>query len=400
MFLIFINDIDLDMHPDTLVSLFADDTAVWVQGRGDKQDSKIQMQQEIDKIQAWATKWKMKVNEGKTKTVIISTKSSDYKWNPELTLNGQEIESVKNHKFLGIKVDNGLRFTEQVDDTIRKCNKRVNILKCLAGKDWGQSLESQRTVLQLYVRTGLEYGSSSWWPWISDTNKERLERVQNGGLRAVAGLRQGCPVDFLRLETGIEPLHLRMQKNDAILCDKYRRLPDEDNRKQLLTKDAPTRLTTRKGWRDWTSSNESPVPSDFTSDLEHQKIQTYPIKPWAEFANVKVEKVELERKKEEYTNEQLKTHSLAKIAEYDVDFQIYTDGSTSGEQRNGGAGTYIIDSDGNETARFEEPFGSVVLILWRQMCGNATGSYMDRGEIKEHHRCPEISHSDRQSVAN
>ena len=29
LFLIFINDIDVDLHPDTLVSLFADDTAVW-----------------------------------------------------------------------------------------------------------------------------------------------------------------------------------------------------------------------------------------------------------------------------------------------------------------------------------------------------------------------------------
>ena len=31
LFLLFINDIDTELHPDTLVSLFADDTAIWCQ---------------------------------------------------------------------------------------------------------------------------------------------------------------------------------------------------------------------------------------------------------------------------------------------------------------------------------------------------------------------------------
>ena len=98
-------------------------------------------------------------------------------------------------------------------------------MRSLGGKDWGQTMESQKSVYMGYMRSCLEYASSSWWPWISKTAKERLERVQNAGLRAIAGLAKGCPVDFLRLETGVEPLYLRMEKNDDIILDKYQSLP-------------------------------------------------------------------------------------------------------------------------------------------------------------------------------
>ena len=40
-FLIFIDDIDVDLHPDTLVSLFADDTAGWTQRVDQEHSQKI-----------------------------------------------------------------------------------------------------------------------------------------------------------------------------------------------------------------------------------------------------------------------------------------------------------------------------------------------------------------------
>jgi len=131
-----------------------------------------------------------------------------------------------------------------VNDLAKKGFRRVSIIKCLSTKNWGQSLESQRSTYITYVRSCLEYASSSWWPWISATARTRLERVQNAGLRAVAGLVQGCPLDFLRLETDVEPLSNRMDKNDNILLDKYLRLPEDDPRRQLAERQAPVRLKT------------------------------------------------------------------------------------------------------------------------------------------------------------
>ena len=52
------------------------------------------------------------------------------------------------------------------------------------------------------------------------------------------------------------------------------------------------------------------------------------------------------KKKVEYSEEELKLRTMEKILSIEADFRIYTDGSTSGNQVNGGAGIYIEDVNG------------------------------------------------------
>ena len=156
----------------------------------------------MGKILKWANKSKMKINDGKNKTLLISTKPAEYKWNPEFKLNWKDVDPNNNYKFFGIKFDNELRFTESLSDSIQKCKTKVNIIRCLETKYWGQSLEFQHKTNTTYTISCLEYASSSWWPWISHTAKTRLE-------------------------TDIKPLAVRMQKKYEILKDKYQRLPEK-----------------------------------------------------------------------------------------------------------------------------------------------------------------------------
>ena len=109
-----------------------------------------------------------------------------------------------------------MRFKTHTKVTIKKATKRVNIMKCMAGKEWGQSWETQRNLYLSYVRTTLEYASPSWYPWLSETKKRKLERVQNEALRSISGLTKPCPEDFLRVEANIEPLAKRMKNNDVL----------------------------------------------------------------------------------------------------------------------------------------------------------------------------------------
>ena len=117
-------------------------------------------------------------------------------------------------------MDSGLRFKTHVNRIIAKCKKRNNILRCLAGKDWGQSLESQRKLYTTYIRSAIEYASPAWYPWISKTSRRKLETVQNESIRIMARLAKTCPSDFLRLEAGLEPLEDRMKKNCMITWEK------------------------------------------------------------------------------------------------------------------------------------------------------------------------------------
>ena len=351
LFLIFINDIDADLHPRTLASLFADDTAIWVQGTNAKETTRDRMQVEVEKIAAWAKKWKMSINVGKTKSLNMSTSNEVIKWNPKLQLNGAPIEKTEEYKFLGVTIDAGLRFNKHIDNSIRKCSKRINILKCLAGKDWGQQLESQRKIYITYIRSCLEYASPTWWQCASPTAKKKLNKLQNVALRSISGLYKTAPIDFLHLECNLEPLDLRLDKIDRICQDKYSRLPTRDARSKLVNPNAPNRLDTREGW----SHSMRNVALLHLATIDEKEIQTIP--PWQHMNNLFVDEVHLDKAKSEYTPHALREKSLEKIASFSVDYIVYTDGSTDSNQENGGAGVYAEDANNNPVMEQHEPAG-------------------------------------------
>ena len=99
----------------------------------------------------------MKINEDKTKAMIITSSAKHSEWRPNLEINGRQLEMVKTYKFLGVKMSSDLRFRDHVEGLIQRGRKRVNILKCTAGKDWGQTMETQRILYTGYVRNSLEY---------------------------------------------------------------------------------------------------------------------------------------------------------------------------------------------------------------------------------------------------
>jgi len=351
LFLVFINDIDAELSNDTLASLFADDTAIASSG-GELEEITPRMQEEINKIVTWADTWKMSINTSKTKTLTISTSRNDTSAVLQLQANGKPIDQVTDYPFLGLVTDNGLRFTGHVDKIVRKGRKRVNILKCMASKDWGNALETQRTLYIQYVRSCMEYTSSAYAPWLPPTSIDRLEKVQNAAMRAIAGLAATCPIQFLRLETNLEPLQLRLEKSDVILWDRYRRLPDEDQRKKMILKDIPARsnLKTRHGWRIKTKMRalEFDVPVATESPM---------IPPWLTFPNLSIQSTPLEKKKDDYQPEELRTIALAKIDSIEAHIAIYTDGSTDGNQERGGAGIFIETASGEELLRQSAPAG-------------------------------------------
>ena len=350
LFLIFINDITNGLDDNTVPSLFADDTAVWVVVGDNRSDAERRMQKSIDAIVGWAKTWKMRLNADKTEALIISSDQKDLKWKPQLKLNRRVVRIVKEYRFLGVTIDGGLRFTSHVRRVIAKGKRRNNILRCLAGKDWGQSLETQRALYLTYIRSAMEYASSSWYQWISTTNKGKLEAVQNQALRVMCRLCKTCPIDFLRLESGVEPLEVRMEKNCMITWERYERLPENDKR-YCLMKNALRRhgLTTRHGWRYLTGPN-------MTQFECNRNMPAAQCTPWAS-PSVTMEEVELDKKKEEYSQDELKQLTLSKIAEINADIEIYTDGSTSGQQINGGAGIFIRKKDGTVTERMSMAAG-------------------------------------------
>ena len=71
LFLIYINDISADIESDILI--FADDTSLFVSGSDPAETSAI-LNRDLQRIAFWATKWKVKFNTIKTKSMIFSNR--------------------------------------------------------------------------------------------------------------------------------------------------------------------------------------------------------------------------------------------------------------------------------------------------------------------------------------
>ena len=47
----------------------------------------------------------------------------------QLSLNDKEIEIVKSHKLLGLKIDQDLTYDEHIDELCKKLSKRIGLLR-------------------------------------------------------------------------------------------------------------------------------------------------------------------------------------------------------------------------------------------------------------------------------
>ena len=94
-----------------------------------------------------------------------------------------QVKLDKDPKLLGVYFSTMHTFSTHCKKTASKAKKKLNVLKALAGTDWGQDKETLLITYKATCKSVLEYGSPVWSPNISDTSWSRLQTVQNSALR-------------------------------------------------------------------------------------------------------------------------------------------------------------------------------------------------------------------------
>ena len=146
--------------------------------------------------------------------------------------------------------------------------------------------------------------------------RDTLEKVQNECLRIMTRMAKTTPIDFLRLQAGVEPLEARIEKSCLIQREKYMRLKETDARRKLMEAEVKTRLLTRKGWREQTKG--------MVDESLNRRTPSTQMNPMLKM-KATITEVILEKKKEEYTLGELAQLTELKIADIDADVELYTD---------------------------------------------------------------------------
>ena len=163
--LISINDLVNDIQ--SIVRLFAEDCLIYrrILTPADHQI----LQEDLQKLSAWAEKWKMKFNISKCCIMQLSSHKSEFSY----SLSGQDLKIVEQHPYQGVIIDHQLSWTPHVDYVRGKVMNR-NLHAC--------SKPLKELSYIQFVLPILDYASSVWDPY-HQGNVNKLEIIQHRGAR-------------------------------------------------------------------------------------------------------------------------------------------------------------------------------------------------------------------------
>lgn len=179
LFLIFINDFP-NSNTFFKFTLYADDSTLSCKFQNaDSETIKTQISLELNKINDWLVKNKLKINCNKTKFLIFNyRKHFDL---TSLSFANHDILRTNNIKFLGIFIDEKLSFKDHANHISGKIGKTVGLLYRL-----NKFLPTHilRTLYHCLVLPYISYGIEVWLA-ASRTTTERVSILQKKTIRAI-----------------------------------------------------------------------------------------------------------------------------------------------------------------------------------------------------------------------
>ena len=182
LFLLYINDITDVISDKCVIRLFADDALIYTTGHS-SQEISDKLNEQIMKVETWLDKNRLTVNISKTKIMVIrGVRRRAVEEVVKVKMNDQILEVVSEIKYLGIIIiDKNLNFSAHIDYIIRKAGGKLGVMRRVSA---GLSRDMRCTVYRTIVAPLFEY-CASIFVGLSETNVQRLQKLQNQGMRII-----------------------------------------------------------------------------------------------------------------------------------------------------------------------------------------------------------------------
>jgi len=230
LFLLMVDDIE-EPENGAKLSLFADDSAVWKSGSNVAAMTR-DIQRYLDRLTTFFERWGFKLSASKTVAIVFTRNQHFRPDDVQLTIGGCRIKVENTVRFLGVIFDKAVTWTPHIDQVVARCNKRLNLLKVMAGTRWGASKDVLLLVYKALIRSLIDYGSIAY-DTASHTAKAKLESIQYKALKICCGAMVGTPLAALQVECGQPPLAFRRQRMMADYALKVRSIPDHPSASTL-----------------------------------------------------------------------------------------------------------------------------------------------------------------------
>ena len=189
LFLIFANDLNKKVNITSLYQ-FADDTSCIISS-ADKTVLSKRSTEIAAVVLEWCNENSLVLNTGKTSLVLFRNNNSESLYVP---ISGKSIEQTRTVKFLGVTLDEGLQWTEQVSDVVGKISKAGFAIRVLREQ---VSLNIIRIFYMASVQSIIAYSIMFWYRF-SVENVHRVFVAQKRIVRIMLGMncRESCRGKF------------------------------------------------------------------------------------------------------------------------------------------------------------------------------------------------------------
>ena len=80
----------------------------------------------------------------------------------QFRIDGSSLQWQQQVKFLGMVFDERLTWRAHIDFVINKCKKRLNLMRCIGGTNWGANKSTQLTIYKTLIRSVIDYGCAAY----------------------------------------------------------------------------------------------------------------------------------------------------------------------------------------------------------------------------------------------
>jgi len=139
----------------------------------------------------------------------------------EIEIDGNAMLAGKELKYLGIRLDQKLRFTAQARTTCEKASRAVQNLSRIL-PNVSAAKQAKRMLMSNVVHSMLLYGALVWANKMSKKGLSELAKVQRRIALRVASAYRTTSTDAVLVITGIPPIDLQALKRKAIYDNRLR----------------------------------------------------------------------------------------------------------------------------------------------------------------------------------
>ena len=160
-------------------------------------------------VSEWCSSQGLEISAPKTQIMCWTT---NQRLKPEqIKINQQPKKLSQNTKYLGVTIDDQLKWDEHISKRIIKCKNLFFACKAAIGKKWGLNKEKILWLYKTVILPTLTYGSIVWGTSLSKKQKKKLEPLQNlvsrtylGAIKSTPKCAQNILSDLLAIEHHIK----------------------------------------------------------------------------------------------------------------------------------------------------------------------------------------------------